>query len=54
MSDIIELQDLDSSVIHHFVSENNLTGLKEIVLQYPSNIDILNEVRILIILFQYD
>ena len=43
---VIELQEIESSLIHHFVAENNCKGLKEFLLQSQSNIDIRNEVFI--------
>ena len=44
MEDVIELHELDSSLVHHFASEGNLIGLKEIISQRPQEIDKCNEV----------
>jgi len=51
MSDVIELCELNTSLIHHFTVENNLNGLKEIITQRSEDIDKRNEVYISTILF---
>ena len=46
MSELVELHELDLSLIHHFATENNLSGLKEILLQQPETINKQNEVSL--------